>query len=1049
MNSQPQPAGVAELVTLRDATRYWSKFVARCISSRLESDRFRSFVRHVHAQHPLPALIVADLFLRPQPANRVSLDPRVPPYMTVLTQLGFTDAPSILRVLYKYSALHTYAARAKPPMLADGGDVKKKEGEKGEGGEGEAKQEKTVRWQESSWAEEVMFYHVIKTMFEGIAFNDAKTGLELVSVTCKWMDLFVNASSAFAVDVLANKHDRQAREEMETVRAALVPLLLRLVDNATLLRIISRPFAKGVRKHLSESLGNFIQTFQPPPLYVERLEIFRTQTLAQLDPIDENKRAANAAMDELLDSTVGLESFVIADIPISNSRAALYVYLNAALVGRPVLDDAMLYAFLNNKYQENQQASAVDLIVASFDVLANAVFRNEGPKDAHLLRSFVVNKLPLLLCQLCHPEFSATSAEFCITEALSRVDTSIFPTASLMFDESRNNNPYMDSVREEFCAACALHGLIERDHVDRILGETSMSYDSSLERANRDRLVSDCLSDSGKIQNIISQLDRVDGNVGAVANAIVELIRQLCINKDTMSLKLLCTQLAQKPQSLDIILLFDKITSILEPVCTLLDNWRYEEDQGEYQPVYEEYGAILLLVFAFTYRYNLSPLDIGIQSVDSHVAKIITQSHILRPLDELSEQESGHVTGWINGLFDNETGGLGDDLMSSCPPHEFYLLVAPIFQSIVTAYTYGYINDESLKGGVEYLVDTFLLPSLVPAIRFLSDYIWVDQKEQKSIVKALQLLLTPSSISGEASTVLSAVKNLVAQPLEHALRSYQRQDPRNQDIEPLLRSLKESLPLSRRTGGAEHHEMGSWANSSNSGLSGAIRHTVHGLVQWSVQPGVNVMPASYTHRQFITGLRIIGPSRLLRLLMEEIRQQSDLGNATVVYDVAAALVSATDSTNEAPPPAPPVANLLDTAGSMQAPPQRPQSLRDALKTAAEGYRRLQKHDPFLAEAVVRLHRRVEMLLVVPQAQAILQTADIPLDLDGDAMAAAAAAAAGADPMAVDGLDTTGLDMSLGADLDLSGGGGDGDLFGGLDTSLDMFDGWDSMDMGVN
>lgn len=183
----------------------------------------------------------------------------------------------------------------------------------------------------------------------------------------------------------------------------------------------------------------------------------------------------------------------------------------------------MLYAFLSNKYQGNQQSSAVDLIIASFDLLANAVFRNEGPKDAHLLRSFVVNKLPLLLCQLCHPEFSATSAEFCITEALNRIDTSIFPTASLMFDETRNNNPYMDSVREEFCAACALHGLIERDHVDRILGETSMSYDPSLEKANRDRLVSDCLSDSGKIQNIISQLDKVDGNVGAVAHAIVEV----------------------------------------------------------------------------------------------------------------------------------------------------------------------------------------------------------------------------------------------------------------------------------------------------------------------------------------------------------------------------------------------------------------------------------------------------------------------------------------------------------------------------------------------
>ncbi|KAJ6787588.1 hypothetical protein PWT90_00671 [Aphanocladium album] len=1035
MNSQPSAARSA----LQAAVKYWSDFVARCVSQRLASDRFQEFVQLVHAKHPLPPVLVADFFLRPQPFNHVSLDPRIPPYIQILTQLGYIDAPSILRVLYKYSALH---AHDRPNDVKDEEDIKKKE----EGEDG--KQDKSLRWKDSSWAEEVMFYHVIRTMVEGSAFTDAKTGLELVSIICKWMDLFIHVSSAFAADILTNKTDRQGREEMETARAAFVPLLLRLVDNHALLRIVSKPFAKGLRKQLSDSLGNFIQTLQPVPPFVERLEIFRTQTLAQLDPVDKKKQAANAVMDELLDSTVGLGGFVIPEIPISNSRASLYVYLNAALVGRPALDDAMLYAFLNNKYQGNQQSSAVDLIVASFDLLANAVFRNEGPKDAHLLRSFVVNKLPLLLCQLCHPEFSATSAEFCITEALNRVDTSIFPTASLMFDESRNNNPYTESVREEFCAACALHGLIERDHLDRILGETSMSYDPSLEKANRDKLVSDCLSDSVKIQNTISQLEKVDGNVGAVAHAIVELIRLHCSNKDTTALKQLCTQLAQKPQSLDIILLFDKITSILEPVCTLLDSWRYEEDQGEYQPVYEEYGAILLLVFAFTYRYNLSPLDIGIQSADSHVAKIITKSHILRPPDELSEQESGHVTGWINGLFDNETGGLGDDLMSSCPPHEFYLLVAPIFQSIVTAYTYGYINDESLKGGVEYLVDTFLLPSLVPAIRFLTDYIWVDQKEQKSIVKALQLLLTPSSISGEASTMLSSVKNLVAQPLEHSLRTYQRQDPRNQDIEPLLRSLKENLPLSRRTGGAEHHEMESWASSSSTGLSGAIRHTIQGLVQWSMQPGVNVMPTSYTHRQIIAGLRIIGPSRLLRIIMDEIRQQSEMGNASIVNDVAAALVSATDSTNEAPP----VANLLDAAGSMQPSPLRPQGLRDALKTAAEGYKRVQKHDPFMAEATVRLHRRVEMLMVVPQAQAILQTTDMPLDLGGDAMAAAAAA--GADPMAVDGLDatgldTTGLDMGLGADLGLSGAGGDGDLFGGLDTSMDMFDGWDSMDMGVN
>lgn len=183
----------------------------------------------------------------------------------------------------------------------------------------------------------------------------------------------------------------------------------------------------------------------------------------------------------------------------------------------------MLISYLNNRSQGNAQSSAIDLILASFDVLANAVFRNEAPRDAHLLKSFLINKVPLLLLQLCPPEFSTTTAEFCITEAINQVDTSVFPTASLMFDESRNNNPYTESVREEFVAACALHGLVAREHVDRILGETSMSYEPSLQKASKDKLVQDCLADPEKIQGLTREIEKMDGNVDAVSQALTEV----------------------------------------------------------------------------------------------------------------------------------------------------------------------------------------------------------------------------------------------------------------------------------------------------------------------------------------------------------------------------------------------------------------------------------------------------------------------------------------------------------------------------------------------
>ncbi|KAG5951308.1 hypothetical protein E4U53_003370 [Claviceps sorghi] len=1021
---------ISARVALRDAVQNWSKFVARCLLRRLETKRFDEFIPLVHSQHPLPPVLVAELFLRPQLDNEVSLDPRIPPYIQALSQRGYVDAPSILRALYKYSSLH---ALLKPTALSRTKD--NRDGEHGRAG--------VRRWRNSSWVEEFMFYHVIKTMVEGTAFRDTRAALQLCYVISKWMELFTMVSALLAADVIGDMYT-QLRDDLDVARAAFIPLLLRLVETPLLVKAIGKPFAKSIRKHFSKSLSRFIQTLQPAP-FVDRLDMFRTDTLAKLDPIDKkNQAAANAAMDELLETTVGLDNFIIQDIPISNTKAALYIYLNASLVGRPLIDDGALVSYIHNRYQGQTQSGVVDLILASFDILANAVFRNEAGRDAHLLKSFLVNKVPLVVCQLC-TGFDANSAEFCITEALNRVDTTIFPTASLMFDETRSNNPYTESVREEFCTACALHGLVQREHVERILGETSMSYEPSLEKHSKDRLVQDCLADADKIQGLIRDLEKMDGNVGAVAQALVDVMRRLCHNKETMSLKMLCSQLAQKPQTLDILLLFEKLPAVLGPLCQLLDNWQYEEDQDEYQPIYEEFGSILLLILAFSYRYNLTAADIGIASSDSSVAKILGRAHVSHARNDLTDQEKGHVTGWIKGLFDSDSGGLGDDLMSSCPPQDFYLLVATIFQNIVVAYTYGYLNDESLKGGIEYLVDTFLLPSLVPALRFLADYLWVEQKEQKAIIKILQLILLPKSISREASLMLSSVRTLVASPLEHSLRTYQRQDPKNQDIEPLLRALKDSLPLSRRTGGAGQCELETWTSSSSTGMAGALRHTVQGLVQWAMHPANMSIPTLYTHRQLMAATRVMGAKRTLRLLLDEMRSQTEAGGASIVYDVVGAMICAPDVTNTAPP----TNAMLDASGNVPAAATRPLTLGQVLGSLAERARKLQKEDAVLADMVVRLHRRVEAHMAMPPPRAMLDAPGIQLDLTAggrglggvDAMAAAAAGG---------GVDTVGLDMSLAASgtaggLDTTS---DGDLFGELDTSMDMF-AWDGMDLTGN
>lgn len=541
-----------------------------------------------------------------------------------------------------------------------------------------------------------------------------------------------------------------------------------------------------------------------------------------------------------------------------------------------------------------------------------------------------------------------------------------------------------------------------------------------------------------------------------------------------MTLKPLCINLAKKPLSLDVMLLFNKPIAILRPLCELLDNWRYEDDQGEYQPVYEEFGSVLILVLAFVYRYNLSTTDIGVHSPDSFVAKLLTVGQLSKPLDELTDQEKSLLDKWIIGLFDTESGGLADELLSSCSPQEFYLLVPTLFHNIALAFAINYIDEESLKTGVECkfcsditsgeiltadrdLANTFLLPSLVPAIIHLSNQLWTELNnahEQKAILKIFSLIVLTKPNAADAQAMMLSVLNIVAIPLEYSLRSYQRHDPKSQAVEPLLKAIRENIRLSRRTASAANNELESWTNNANGGFAASVRHVLQGFVTWSAHPGLNVAPTAYTHRQILAALKMLGAKRLLYIILEEVKAQTDAGNGSIAHDIAIALICAPDVTNMPPPPESTL--LIDASGHPTVPPQQLISLPVALKHEAEDCKIIQKSDPVMAEIIVRLYRKVEaQLLMPPPAETMLQNGLATLDLGENAAALGDALAAAAQS---DGLG--GDDANMGLDLgnDMSGLGGstgdsghhgldfsaDSDMFSGLGTGGsggDPFENW--------
>lgn len=120
---------------------------------------------------------------------------------------------------------------------------------------------------------------------------------------------------------------------------------------------------------------------------------------------------------------------------------------------------------------------------------------------------------------------------------------------------------------------------------------------------------------------------------------------------------------------------------------------------GEQQPVYAEFGSILLLIIFAKHRFNMQAYDLGIEGPNSFVLKYIKIASIARSPDELTEHEDVLLRGWIRGLFEAE--GINDDLMSMCSPKEFHLLVATLFDQSLKACHAKVLGPETLKSGFE------------------------------------------------------------------------------------------------------------------------------------------------------------------------------------------------------------------------------------------------------------------------------------------------------------------------------------------------------------
>jgi mediator of RNA polymerase II transcription subunit 5 len=345
------------------AVKAWTWFLKCCFLERVAPDRFAALVDvhfDVH-RYPLPEVVVADILLGPIDDRDYRIDQKVPFYLQQLLKQQYVDIPAVLRALFKYSTIHSRVA----DLAAGNGPDKESQNDQ-DGGDGHQKKKKEIRrWKGSYRDEELIISRLAKKVKEGSAFKTCRSVIQVSRVLAAWMPLLAEAAADFSRDPFGTLSGMQGRktyrtlqglqvmDETERSRKALILFLAAFSDDPWVRLTLAQPFCKGTCKMLADALRRFMPwVMQVSYDLAMRLDQFRTETLYTHLPAE--KKEADEATS-YMDGLVNLDNVQIPEVPVVNSRAGLYIYLSAALVGRPMIDDSALFIYLHNRYQVSFQ----------------------------------------------------------------------------------------------------------------------------------------------------------------------------------------------------------------------------------------------------------------------------------------------------------------------------------------------------------------------------------------------------------------------------------------------------------------------------------------------------------------------------------------------------------------------------------------------------------------------------------------------------------------------------------------------------------------------
>lgn len=268
------------------------------------------------------------------------------------------------------------------------------------------------------------------------------------------------------------------------------------------------------------------------------------------------------------------------------------------------------------------------------------------------------------------------------------------------------------------------------------------------------------------------------------------------------------------------------------------------------------------------------------------------------------------------------------------------------------------------------ILDDFLLPALIPGLRWLAANIQPESSETGILVVMLTHLARAGATAGEEATAMhSALVKVVGPEMLIALNRLTTNGEAAQEIVSLYHSISSQQLNGEGSFCITSAELQRWTVPQRGSMIAAFRAAFKNLCYWSSHSTMAATKSLLTHAQLHALVQSAGAALVLNALVEETKSLINGGMGEVALDVATSIIYSASTKSS-------LASRADGEAAKKSSDGR-LTMQDVLNIAIQNPASLATADTVKAETYVRLHRRSSGLLAALVAAA--ETA-MPMDM---------------------------------------------------------------------